>query len=124
MIPWPEELGVNLGGPGKAFSNACQIATDILASGDEVRLVVLGHQVRFQDASRLLAKFHELMGEEQSNELCICVDGQRFRAARVPHPSDSRQDLYCFRLLVDNPEWHKDSLLYLRGRQNTGGAQT
>jgi hypothetical protein len=104
IIPWPEALGADLGGPTRAFENACRFTSDIIATqtdaGTECALGVLRHYVRFGDAQRLVDAFDREARPEQS-QLAVEVDGVLFRAQRnrldAQDAGGRRQ--YCFRLI-------------------------
>lgn len=101
-IPWPERLGVDLGGGTNAFENACLVASDIrvTAKGGEW-LTVWSHQVAFDDASSLVVRFGEEATGRTSDSLTLHVRiGDHGSRAQRTTPTPERGDAhYCFRLI-------------------------
>lgn len=99
-IPWPEELGVDLGGPSRALANACAIAGDIVTGSRGTWLSVAGHAVRFAHVNRLVEAFDaQAQGSASSSvQIAVNVDGFLFKAQRNVI-GDGGEREYCFRIV-------------------------
>ncbi|MFP3637798.1 hypothetical protein [Paraburkholderia sp. SIMBA_054] len=100
-IPWPEELGVNLGVSEKAFRAAVRIAGDVLvdAAGDRMTslLSVGNHYVRSPTPSDLVEHFDLKAGNSHNAQLQLNMWDVVFRASRLVWDADARKRQYCFR---------------------------
>jgi hypothetical protein len=102
-VPWPEELGVDLGGPQRLLANALGIASDILFEDDTSWLVVGPNRVRIDIGDRLVAQFEAETTRpndnfvEQGISCLIGPDRYHLRASRQRGHAGRSQ--YCFRVL-------------------------
>ncbi|MBN3761249.1 hypothetical protein [Burkholderia sp. Ac-20365] len=103
-IPWPRELGAEMGAPGEGFANACRLASDILVGETSGTLSsfleVAGHYVRFSESSQVVAEFDRHAPGAGPAALALDFQGVRFRASRMPSKRDGiEMTEYCFRIL-------------------------
>lgn len=108
VIPWPEALGLDFGGPARLFGNACRIATDIhvfmpdAPDSTFVAMLSIGrHSIRFdaEACAGLVDAYTEAAGESKATVVGITVGDQVFRAQGFPGPDQNEVASYCFRMI-------------------------